>query len=156
MNRFRTTAAGAAVLLGLSTLGGAASLSQASASSAPGDWHVRHFISKTLQETDMGRAGFVGTDVVRAHGEVIGYNAISGRFLAKPDKIVVRLGIALRRGVILGRVSADAPREGADLRFTGPILGGSGYYDGIRGRIVATLPADDTEGRAQVTLRWRR
>lgn len=154
MNRKRMTAAGAAVLLGLSTLGGAATLSQASATSAPGDWHVRHFISQTLQEKDYQR-GFVGTDTVRAHGKVIGYNSLSGRFLRNPDRLVVRVGIALRGGVILGRVSAT-PVEGEDIRFTGPVLGGSGYYDGIQGRIVAVIPADDTEGRARVTLRWRR
>ncbi|MGZ5417887.1 MAG: hypothetical protein ACXWDI_11965 [Nocardioides sp.] len=156
MNRKRTTAAGAAVLLGLSTLGGAASLPQASATSAPGDLHVRHFTSTTLKETAMGQNGFVGTDVVRANGKVIGYNSLSGRFLAKKNRIVVRLGIALRGGVIMGRVAANEPAEGEDIRFRGPILGGSGFYDGISGRIVAFVPGDDTEGRAQVTLRWRR
>ncbi len=156
MNRKRTTAAGAALLLGLSTLGGAASLSQASATSAPGDWHVRHFTSTTLEETEIGQTGFVGTDVVRANGKVIGYNALTGRYLAKRNRIVVRVGIALRGGVILGRVSADAPQENEGIRFRGPVLGGSGFYEGISGRIVAVVPADDTEGRARVTLRWRR
>lgn len=155
MNRKRMTAAGAAVLLGLSTLGGAATLSQASATSAPGDWHVRHFISQTLQEKDYQR-GFVGTDTVRAHGKVIGYNSISGRFRRHPDRIVVRVGIALRGGIILGRLTAPAPAEDEDIRFAGPVLAGSGYYDGITGRLVAVLPAGNEQGRARVTLRWRR
>lgn len=156
MNRKRTTAAGAAALFGLSMLGGATSLSQASATSAPGDWHVRHFTSTTLEETPMGQTSFVGTDVVRANGKVIGYNSLSGRFLAKQNRIVIRVGIALRGGVIMGRVAGDEPAQGEDIRFRGPILGGSGFYEGISGRIIAVIPADDTEGRARVTLRWRR
>ena len=156
MNRKRTTAAGAAVLLGLSTLGGAASLSQASATSAPGDWHVQRFTSTSLKETQMGQNGFVGTEVVRANGKVIGYNALSGRYLPKRNRILVRVGVALRGGVILGRVAANEPAEGEDIRFRGPILGGSGFYEGISGRIVAVIRAEDPEGRARVTLRWRR
>jgi hypothetical protein len=155
MNRKRTTAAGAAVLLGLSTLGGAAALSQASASNAQGDWHVRHFVSKTLQEKDYQR-GFVSAETARAHGRVIGYNAISGRFLSNPDRLVVRVGLALRGGVILARATAPMPEEGQDIHFAGPVLGGSGAYDGIHGRVVAVVHADDPQGRAHVTLRWRR
>jgi hypothetical protein len=97
----------------------------------------------------------VGTDEVRKNGEVIGYNALTGRFVQSRNQVVVRVGVALRGGVIMGRVTADEPQEGEAIVFRGPILGGSGRYDGIRGRIVARIPADDTEGRAHVTLRWR-
>ena len=155
MNRSRTTAAGAAVLLGLSTLGGAAALSQASASSAPGDWHVKHFVSKSIRETDT-KTGFVGTEVARSHGKVIGYDSLSGRFFPKRNRVVIRVGVALRGGVIMGRLSADAPAEDEDIRFTGPILGGAGFYHGISGRITAVVHANDPEDRAFVTLRWRR
>ena len=103
----------------------------------------------------VGRYRFVGTDEVRKDGEVIGYNALTGRYFPSRDRVVIRVGVALRGGVIMGRVAADAPREGEATVFRGPVLGGSGRYEGIRGRIVARIPADDTEGRAHVTLRWR-
>lgn len=155
MKHNRTTAASAAALLGLSALGAAASLAPASASNQPGDWHVTRLVSKTIRETQVGQTRFVGTDVVRSGGKVIGYNSLSGQFLPDRNRVIIRFGLALKGGVIMGRVTADEPRPGQDIRFTGPIQSGSGRYAGIEGRVVAVVAADDTAGVARVTLRWR-
>lgn len=151
----RKLAAIAATIIGLTTVGGTAAVSQSSASSQESDWHVSRFVTKTIRENDIGSRRFVGADVVRKHGEVVGYNSYTGRFFPRQERIVVRLGLALRGGVILGRVNAAFAAPGEPVVFRGPILGGSGRYVGIEGRIVATIPAGDTQGRARVTLRWR-
>jgi len=143
-----------AVLATTAGVAGAGALNASGAEEAA-DWRTTRFISQTLAETEVGRTRFVGTDEVRKNGEVIGYNALTGRFVPSRNELVIRVGVALAGGVIMGRVSADEPREGEAIVFRGPILGGSGRYEGIRGRIVARIPADDTEGTAHVTLRWR-
>lgn len=154
MRQKRAVVGAVAVLATTAGVAGAGALN-ASGAEESADWRTTRFISKTLAETEIGQTGFVGTDEVRKNGEVIGYNALTGRFVQSRNQVVVRVGVALAGGVIMGRVSADQPQEGEAIVFRGPILGGSGRYDGIRGRIVARIPADDTEGRAHVTLRWR-
>lgn len=152
MKRSRTAMTTAALVAAAVSLGGA-TVTQASSAEESTEWRTTRFVSKTLAETGLGPRRFVEADEVIKNGEVIGYNAITGRFA--DHRLVVRVGIALRGGVIMGRVSADEPRQGEGIVFRGPILGGSGRYDGIRGRIVARIAADDTEGRAHVILRWR-
>lgn len=154
MKRSRTTAAGVALVAGVACLGGA-TVTEASVIGQQAELRTMRFVSQTMAESGVGRYRFVGTDEVRRNGEVIGYNALTGRYFPSRDRVVIRVGVALRGGVIMGRVAADAPREGEATVFRGPVLGGSGRYEGIRGRIVARIPADDTEGRAHVTVRWR-
>lgn len=153
MRRKRTVVGAVAVLATTAGVAGAGALNASGAEEAA-DWRTTRFISQTLAEAEVGANRFVGTDEVRKNGEVIGYNAITGRFVPSQNRVIVRVGVALKGGVIMGRVAGEA-REGEAIVFRGPILGGSGRYDGIRGRIVARIPADDTEGRAHVTLRWR-
>lgn len=154
MDRTRKITTAVALVAATTTVAGAGAMN-ASGAAESADWRTTRFISKTLAETEIGQTRFVGTDEVRKNGEVIGYNALTGRFVQARNELVVRVGVALAGGVIMGRVTAEEPREGEAIVFRGPILGGSGRYDGIRGRIVARIPADDTEGRAHVTLRWR-
>lgn len=154
MRRSRVAATAAALVAGVVSIGGA-TVTEASVAGQSADLRTMRFVSQTFAESGVGRYRFVGADEVRRSGEVIGYNSYTGRYFPARDRVVIRVGVALRGGVIMGRVAADAPREGEATVFRGPILGGSGRYDGIRGRIVARIAADDTEGRAHVTLRWR-
>jgi hypothetical protein len=143
-----------AAVVATTTVAGAGVL-QASSAEEAAQWRTTRFISQTLAEKQLGSTGFVGADEVRKRGEVIGYNSLTGRFFPARNRIVVRVGIALKGGVIMGRLAAEDVQEDEAIVLRGPILGGSGRYDGIRGRIVARIPAGDTEGRAHVTLRWR-
>lgn len=147
---FAALAAGAAA----TALGGA-SVTQVSAAEKPAQDGTLRFVSRTLQEKQFPNGTFVGVDRVLRDGKLIGYNSLSGRFFQDEERVVVRLGIALRGGVITGRVDAE-PVPGQDIVFDGPVLGGSGRFAGITGRIHATLPADDDEGRATVVVHWSR
>jgi hypothetical protein len=154
MRRKRAVVGAVAVLATTAGVAGAGARNASGAEEAA-DWRTTRFVSQTLAEKQLGSTGFVGTDEVRKRGEVIGYNSLTGRYFPARNRIVVRVGIALKGGVIMGRVAAEDVQEDEAIVFRGPILGGSGRYDGIRGRIVARIPAGDTDGRAHVTLRWR-
>ena len=119
-------------------------------------WHVTEVTSTVLEETSLsGRSG-VATDRVRdSDGKVVGYDSYSLRF--GPKRVVVRIGLALKGGVILATlVARSSDQQGQDLVFRGPIQGGNGVFDGIRGTARAVVPGGDTQaGTAIITLRWR-
>ena len=154
MRQKRAVVGAVAVLATTAGVAGAGALNASGAEEAAG-WRTTRFVAQTISETDVGRYRIVGADKVLKGGEVIGYNSYTGRYFPAQDRLVIRIGIALAGGVIMGRVNTDLPEEGEAVVFRGPILSGSGRYEGIRGRIVARIPAGDTEGRANVILRWR-
>ncbi len=77
-----------------------------------------------------GQRNYVGTDVLRRRdGKFIGYDSYSG--YSNPEtKSVFRFALALKGGMIFGRVVQQA--AGPDA-IVGPILGGSGKFAGIEG-----------------------
>jgi len=117
-------------------------------------WQVTKVTSTTLDETDLSDQDAVATDRVRTlDGKLVGYDSYSLHFTQ--HQITIRIGIALKGGVILATLRATEPAQGQDLVFRGPIQGGNGTFSGIQGRLRAVVAADDTAGKALVTLRWR-
>jgi hypothetical protein len=153
MNKLAATSA---ALVAVSSLSGAAVLSSAATATAPGPAPVEratHTKKLLLNETashDVGKTSFVGTDRIRSASthEVIGYDSLSGRFNEKTGKVSVHVAVALRGGIMLGKVSfiADAGPE-----FAGTITQGSGRYDGVTGTITGRFAR---HGRTFVTLRY--
>jgi hypothetical protein len=112
--------------------------------------HVTRVFLRELRSRPIGNWN-IGNDALRRNGRVVGYDAFQNRYNPTSDRLILRLALSLRGGIILGRVSVPASKDGALAR--GPIQGGNGRFTGIEGRIVAT-PPNGVNGDLRVTLRW--
>ena len=132
-----TAMSGAAAQVGLATAD----------SAAPAQ--TKRYVLKEVVAKNLGRTTFAGSDRIKskATGEVVGYDSFTGKFYPKKNKVVVNVGIALKGGIIVGRVAA----QGDSNTFSGPILKGSGKFTGIDG----TITGRDNQGTTVVVLRYR-
>jgi hypothetical protein len=113
--------------------------------------HTRRLVLESMAETGIaGANSFGGTDVVKAQGRVVGYDAISGRFYPKQTKFILHLAFALSGGILLCRLvhSGSGPN---DVTLRGAITKGSGKYNGVKGTITWREVA---RNRVLVSLRY--
>jgi hypothetical protein len=143
----RKTAAAATALVMTAALSGAAA--------APGvagedrALHTKRLVLNQISIKQLGHNSLVGADKVRsrATGEVVGYDSLTIKFDAQTDTATVDVALALRGGIIVGRVKAAETSD----HFEGRILTGTGKYKGIEGTITGREPTRNV----YVTLRYR-
>jgi hypothetical protein len=100
----------------------------------------------------LGKYMFAGTDRAKSGGKFAGYDTISGRFFPKANKVRIQVAFALNGGILLARVSEHGSTP-QTIKYRGPILGGSGNFAGVTGRITAHSPASD-QTTTYVTLTY--
>ena len=113
--------------------------------------HTRRLVLDSMAETSIvGTNSFGGTDIVKAQGKIVGYDAISGRFYPKQAKVILHEAFALQGGILICRLihTGSGP---SDVTLTGPIIKGSGRYNGAKGTITWREVQRD---RVRVTLRF--
>ena len=139
-------AVAAAALAAMAALSGAAA--------APGvatedrALHTKRLVLNQIAFKQLGPNSLVGADKVRsrATGDVIGYDSLTIRNNPAAETATVDVALALRGGLIVGRVTV-----GAGNHFEGRILSGTGKYRGIDGTITGREPTRNV----YVTLRYR-
>jgi hypothetical protein len=113
--------------------------------------HTRRLVLHSMTETSINGANtFGGTDVAKARGQIVGYDAISGRFYPKQTKVILHLAFALKGGILVCRLA----HKGAgpdDVTLVGTITKGSGRYDGVTGTITWR---EVKRNKVLVTLRY--
>ena len=139
----RVLAVAAAVAVTVSGLAGAAASPGSTSRTSDRAVHIVKLVGHARGDVDLGNNRFAATDVVRAHGKVVGYEVGSGRFFPKQEKIVIRGALALKGGTILTRVTQDSLSD--DFHFSGPILGGSGKYKGVKGTVRSHSAATNND-----------
>jgi hypothetical protein len=144
-----TALSGAAVLPGTAALPRTAT-ADSSKSDAAAVTFTKRFVLHEIRSHGLGRFTFAGADKVMARrsGEVVGFDSFTGRFFPSQNRVVIDVGVALKGGVIVGRVHASGDVD----TFQGPILKGTGKYKDIRG----TISGRSASGRRTfVTLVYR-
>jgi hypothetical protein len=137
-------ATGPAVATGVATgSGGAATVNAASAASKV---HHMRFVVRPMAEHGTGHGTFVGTEVHRRHGKVVGYDTFSGKFNPRTDKLLLRVALSRRGGLLFVRVTL-----GESPRFTGKVTGGRGRFGGASGTVRGFSP----EGSNKTFVRIR-
>jgi hypothetical protein len=149
MKRLALAVAGVAATAGLT--GGAAILPGSAAQDAATT--TRHYVLHQTGTHNTGKFTFAGTDKIRHGDKVVGFDAITGRFYPRQDRVVIRVSFALRGGMILARVHNLAFTPGGPTEFAGRITGGTGKYRGIDGTITAHSPAGNSK-KTFVTLAY--
>jgi hypothetical protein len=142
----------AAALAGVTALTGAS----AAPAAAPGvDSREAHTLRWRLTEVashDVGRTAFVGTDRIRSvrTGEVVGYSSYRGRFFPADNSARLDVAASVKGGILVGRLRGTFDTDGEVFR--GPVLKGTGKFQGAEGTIVGR-PVGET-GRILITVRY--
>jgi hypothetical protein len=112
----------------------ATALTGASTVSAAGDpkVHTKRFIAHESAGHAPSQYTFVGVEVDRHAGHIIGYNSFSGRFDPKTQDTALWLSFALKGGTIAGVIHFPQPGS----LTSGQIRNGTGKYKGIDGTIT--------------------
>jgi hypothetical protein len=137
----KKSALAVAALVGLTTLTATTSAPAAAPadSSAVQADHTRRFVLHETASHNVGRFSFVGTDNVRSRRthNIVGYDLFTGHFDRTTKVGTVQVAVALKGGIIVGRIKGSFETNPVILH--GPITKGSGKYVGIEGNITARL-----------------
>jgi hypothetical protein len=99
------------------------------ASAATQVHHLKFVVVPTASH-GTGHGTFVGTDVNRHHGKVVGYDTISGKFNFHTHKAFIRVAISRKGGLLFAHVTL-----GDHGPFTGKVTGGRGRFSGASGTV---------------------
>lgn len=147
----RAAAVAAAMLVGVTALSGA--VAQTGSATTDSTVHTKRLVLHQTATHGVGRYSFVGTDTARsaATQKVVGYDTISGHYYPRTDSVKIQVAIALRGGIIVARVHS---LKSVPNQYVGPIVKGSGKYNGIRGTVTAHSPSQNSL-KTFVTLTYR-
>jgi hypothetical protein len=98
--------------------------------------HHLKFVAIGIAEHRVGPRSFVGTEVNRHHGKVVGYDTLSGKFNFHTQSAFVRVALSRKGGLLFGQ--ANVAESGG--HFTGKITGGRGRFSGARGTVRGFSP----------------
>jgi hypothetical protein len=143
----KAAAAAAAALATTAALSGAAATPGVATEDRAA--HTKRLVLNQIAFTQLGNNSLVGADKVRsrATGKVVGYDSLTITFNPQTATASVDVALALRGGLIVGRVKVEETSE----HFEGRILTGTGKYKGIEGTITGREPGRNV----YVTLRYR-
>jgi hypothetical protein len=110
-------------------LGVATTLDTASATAPAANAHHLKFVAVQTASHGVGPRSFVGTDVNRHQGKVVGYDTISGKF--NHGKAFLRVAISRKGGLLFAHITITGPSG----HFTGKVTGGRGRFSGATGTV---------------------
>jgi hypothetical protein len=116
--------------------------------------HTRHLVAIEKTSHRLGKFTFAGTDVDRHAGNVVGYDAISGHFYPRQNRVVIWFSVALKGGNMSGKVHSVNIGGGTPVKFAGRILNGTGRFHGARGTITAHSRSESSK-KTFITLVWQ-
>jgi hypothetical protein len=126
------TAVAAAAVVAMTSLAGMATL-PGTAAASDSQVHVLHLVAHARGDVDLGNNRFAATDVYKSDGEVVGYGVGSGRVFRKEKKLTIQGALALKGGIIVARTTQHGLSD--TFHFSGPIIGGTGKYEGVKGTV---------------------
>jgi hypothetical protein len=140
-------ATGPAVATGAGVATGPGDATTVDAAPAAAKVHHMRFVARPTGGHNTGRGTFVGTEVNRRHGKIVGYDTLSVKFNFQTNKALVRAAISRRGGLLFVRATL-----GESPRFTGKVTGGRGRFGGARGTVRGFSP--EGENKTFVRIRY--
>lgn len=145
----------AAVALASATAFTGASAAPATVPAA--ETQAAHTLRWRLTETashDVGKTGFVGTDVIRSvrTGKILGYDSTSGRFFPKTNGARIQVAAAVKGGILVAVVHGRFTSN--DVLFRGRVLSGTGKFVGAEGTVTAR-PAGGQGEKTLVVIHYQ-
>src|SRR5690242_20703966 len=147
MGTWKTRAAiGTAAAAAVAAVGGV--VATVPASGAP-VVHHRSFVATQIAGHNLTQRDFVGTEVERHNGTVIGMDSLTGHFDFKKGTVRIYVAVAWKGGalIIRGHATQNTP-------FVGKIVRGTGKYAGAEGTVTTRdLGHNRTAVKVAYTLR---
>ena len=106
------------------------------ASAAP-KVHTLKFVAVQTGQHRTGHNTFVGTDIERHKGQVVGFDTISGRFNVHTHEAFIRVAAARRGGLLYVALTQDASGQ-----LNGRVTGGAGRFRGATGTVTGHSPGN--------------
>jgi hypothetical protein len=103
--------------------------------SAAAKAHHLKFVVDSIAQHETGPRTFVGTEVNRHHGKVVGYDTLSGKFNLHTHRALIRVAVSRKGGLLFAHVTV-----GESSPFTGKVTGGRGRFSGARGTLRGFSP----------------
>jgi hypothetical protein len=103
--------------------------------SAAAKVHHLKFVSAPIAFHRTGNGTFVGTEVNRHQGKVVGYDTFSGKFNRHTGKAFLRVAVSRKGGLLFAHVT-----HGDHVPFTGKVTGGRGRFSGATGTVRGFTP----------------
>ena len=132
----------AALLLAVAPTVAGASVTQQTATAAGSTTHTKQLMLHVTAAQSFDQRHFAGSERVRSRssGEVVGFDAFTGRVLS--DRVVYVTAFAFKGGTMLTRVHTVV---GAPDRYVGRVIGGTGAYRGATGTVSGSaVSGEDT------------
>jgi hypothetical protein len=141
----------AVVLAAVTAFTGASAAPAAAPSDEARAGHTLRWKLKEIASHQLGRH-FVGADTIRSvrTGDIVGYDSITGKFFPRTSKARIDVAASLRGGILVARVRADF--DSGDDVFRGPVLKGTGKFQGAEGTISAKPIGDGS--RTLITVHY--
>ena len=114
--------------------------------SAAANVHHLRYVSYPTAGHPTGRGTFVGTEVNRHKGKIVGYDTLSGNFGLRTNNPFIRVALSRKGGLLFWQAHL-----GQSERFTGKVTGGRGRFSGARGTVRGFSP----EGANKMVVRIR-
>jgi hypothetical protein len=135
----------AAVVIASTAVSGAALVGAADAAPVT---HTLKFVAISDREHAAGHNGFMGTEIERNHGRLVGYDVITGIFNPSTQSVKIYVAITRHGGLLFGRVHSTSQTS-----YAGRVTGGSGRFAGATGTITAKN-APHNDSRTFVTVHY--
>ena len=103
--------------------------------SAAAKVHHLKFVAVSTAGHRVGDRTFVGTEVNRHQGKIVGYDTLSGKFNFHTGKAFVRVAISRKGGLLFAQANV-----GQSGPFTGKVTGGRGRFSGATGTVRGFSP----------------
>ena len=148
----KKTAVAAVALAGLTALTAASAAPATPITQAKAPHTLKWKLTETASHP-VGKNGFVGADTIRSakSRDIVGYDSFTGRFFPKTNSISLQTAFSVNGGILVGQMRGDFDSE--PVVFRGPILKGTGKFQGAEGTIVAKLLGDTN--KTLVTIRYQ-
>jgi hypothetical protein len=139
----RALAIGVASAATVATIGvasGSGAATTVDGASAAAKVHHMRYVSRPTAGHGTGHNTFVGTEVNRRQGKIVGYDTVSGNFGIRTNNPFIRVALSRKGGLLFWQAHL-----GQSEHFTGEVTGGRGRFSGATGTVRGLL----TRGRQQ-------
>jgi hypothetical protein len=97
--------------------------------------HHLKFVAIETAGHQVGPRSFVGTEVNRHHGKIVGYGTLSAKANFHTNSAFIRVAMSRKGGLLFAQAHV-----GSHGHITGKVTGGSGRFIGARGTLRGFSP----------------
>lgn len=111
--------------------------------------HTLKFVAISGPEISPTQTTFVGTDVEKSHGKVVGFDTLAGRFSFKTHHVRIFVALSRKDGLLYATLNGNADSN----VLNGRVTGGAGVFKGATGTVHTHSPSQNSN-KTYVTVHY--